>query len=166
MDENILYYRERHLYQKTLDLIAAQKTSEARTIVDQFVSRQRPWIEAQVDHYVNAIRIVCQNLEYPIYTLCAIGKPVLGRINDAVEWTFRDFCTKLSPRKIVRFNEFTAPGREFAAAVELNIACNENCAGFVATNGSTFSATVFQRIPIDKQLYTLTFSEIEMPIYV
>ena len=59
-----------------------------------------------------------------------------------------------------------AIGREHAAAVELNVACNENCAGFIATDGSTFSRTIMTRIDPSKSLYTVYFSDTDMPVFV
>lgn len=163
----ILYYRDRTKYWQVLDLVAQNDISAAKKIVDEIVQWHKPWIDDQVRHYANAVNIVCNNHQHPIVLLSAIGKPVLGGLNDAVEWTLKRFSELLTPRRqVIRHTSFPTLGREYSAAVELNIACGENCAGFIATNGSTFSATIIQRISAERQLYVLNFSETEMLVYV
>lgn len=140
------------IYLQWISLTDRKFEQEARKLASAQVEIHKEWIKQHVSTYVNAVKQYCKDESLPIVTLTAIGKQVMLKQNDLMEWAFQEFATALAPRKIVRNTEFKSIGREYSAAVELNIACNENCVGFIGANQSTFSSTINMKIHPSKQL--------------
>jgi hypothetical protein len=140
------------IYHKWLHLTDAKNEVEARKIASEQVERHVPWIQALVAQYAQAVQSKCVDATLPIIALTAIGKPVLLGQNNLMEWAFQEFQHALTPRRVLRNTSFPSLGREYSAAVELNIACDSRCVGFLGSEKSTFSDTINMRIDVSKQL--------------
>ena len=142
------------VYHKWLHLTDERNEVEARKIATEHVEQHRAWIREPVGTFVEIVRAKCTNTSAPIIVLTPIGKPMvlLGQ-NDLMEWAFQEFQQSLAPpRRVVRNTGFASLGREYSAAVELNIACDSRCIGFIGSVGSTFSDLINMRIDAAKQL--------------
>jgi len=151
----ILFYRAGpKIYHQWINLTDLRHEKEARNIVVEQIAKNREWIRERIQLYVAAIFEKCSVLDAPIYVLTAIGKPTvhLGQ-NDLVEWAFREFESAVAPHCLVRCaQEQNTFGREYAAAVELCVACLPHSLGFIGSSGSTFSETIRIRNPPEKLL--------------
>jgi hypothetical protein len=161
----VVYYRKRAQYAALIEH-TRNNLPEALRIARETIDQNREWIIDQVHHYAHVVQMLCRESTLPVFVLTAVGKPLFGGLNDTMEWAYTEFASLVHPKTLVRNNSFPSIGREHAAAVELNVACNENCAGFIATDGSTFSRTIMTRIDPSKSLYTVYFSDTDMPVFV
>lgn len=151
----LLFYRAGvNIYHTWIGLTGLKRESDARNIVINQIEKNREWLNDRIQAYASAVLEQCQNINAPIYVLTAIGKPTvhLGQ-NDSMEWAFLDFEKKVAPHRLIRCaQKENHIGREYAAAVELCVACSPQLIGFVASGGSTFSETIRIRNEPEKLL--------------
>lgn len=140
------------IYHEWITLTDAKREKEARQLAEKQIEKHRPWIEAKLQNYINNVQKFFVDENVKIVVLTSIGKNVMLNQNDLVEWIYKDFEKALHSRVLHRNTNFASPGREYSAAVELNIACNPKCVGFIGCSGSTFSATIKMRIDPKKHL--------------
>jgi hypothetical protein len=144
------------VYHAWLEHTQRGNEAAARRIAHDAVEQHKPWIDEHVTRYAAAVETSCINTALPVMTLTAIGKPglLLGQ-NDLIEWAFQQFQQSLAPRRVVRNTNVVSLGREYSAAIELNIACAPTCVGFIGSRGSTFSDTIKLRIDAAKNLMSV-----------
>jgi hypothetical protein len=153
----VLFYRSGlSKYREWLMYTSRTQEAHARAIAESEVKLHCEWIREWVARYVATVVAKCVDATAPIVALTAIGKPVMLGQNDLVEWAFLEFERALAPRRVLRNTSFASPGREYSAAVEMNIACADRCLGFIASDSSTFSHTIKLRIADEtKHLWTV-----------
>lgn len=157
----VLFYRSNiQMYHHWLRLTSQGSAIQARRVASDCVEEHKEWILQRVSLYVDALQRHCADKTLALVVLTAIGKPniMLGQ-NDLLEWTYcklRDTLLQNGWQGAVQRNAaFPSIGREHSAAVELCVACNERCVGFVASGGSTFSETIKARIAPERHLCTI-----------
>jgi len=151
----LLFYRAGpDVYHKWIGLTDLKRENDARNIVIDQIEKNRDWIRERIKAYVDAVNEHCVDASAPIYVLTGIGKTNihLGQ-NDLMEWAFNEFQQALAMKSLVRGTKMeNLIGREYAAAVELNVACHPNVLGFIGSSGSTFSETIRLRNKPEKFL--------------
>ncbi len=158
VDMLIFYRAGPTTYHLWIGLTVLKREEDARNIVKNEIEKNKDWIRERIKAYADAVIEQCVNVERPIYVLTGIGKPTihLGQ-NDLMEWAFQEFSTLVQPRTLVRCAQTENNiGREYAAAVELNVACMPNMIGFIGSSGSTFSETIRIRNTPEKMLMVVS----------
>lgn len=139
-------------YRKWIQLTNQQREVDARKVAAEQVAKHKPLLQARILQYIDSAKKFFANQSASIVVLTAIGKSVMFNQNNLMEWAFEEFNAALQSRTIIRNTQFSSPGREYSAAVELNIACNEKCIGFIGSSGSSFSDTIRMRTDHSKYL--------------